>query len=171
LCLWPIDTAFTSSAGRHGGDGRPAGDFRRGRALIRIRQFERAIADLDRVVAAEPRNAAAYFQRGLAQSNLGRYDLALADYDRAVEFDPSAETLNNRGRVHYERGQFAQALADYDRALAIDGKFVVALGNRGWALLRLGRRDEAERDFRAALALRPGFRPAEEGLKELGAAR
>ena len=50
---------------------------------------------------------------------------------------------------------------------SLEAKFVVALGNRGWALLKLGRRADAERDFRAALALRPDFRPAVDGLNAL----
>jgi tetratricopeptide (TPR) repeat protein len=88
-----------------------------------------------------------------------------------VEIAPTEQSYNNRGRVYFELGKFEQALADYDRALALDAKFVVALGNRGWALLKLGQRAEAERDFRAALALRSDFRPAIEGLAELGVQR
>ena len=51
------------------------------------------------------------------------------------------------------KGEIGKAVADYDRALKLDPRYAVAYLNRGVALLLLGHRAEAERDFARALQL------------------
>lgn len=60
---------------------------------------------------------------------------------------------NNRGNVWRAKGELGKAVADYDRALKLDPRYAVAYLNRGVALLLLGHRTEAERDFARALQL------------------
>lgn len=61
------------------------------------------------------------------------------------------------------RGDFAAAEAELDAALAAEhtsAERAFLLNKRGVARVRMGRKDEALADFRAALECRPGFAPA-----------
>lgn len=52
-----------------------------------------ALADLNRVVAVNPNNAAAYFERGIANMNLGMLDDAQTDLESHVDVaGPSSST-------------------------------------------------------------------------------
>ncbi|RSM56858.1 hypothetical protein DMB66_32485 [Actinoplanes sp. ATCC 53533] len=75
---------------------------------------------------------------------------------RAVAGNPQlVEAWTNRAAVRFERGDTAGALADLDRAVALSSEPVPRY-NRGMALVRLARWDEAAHDFAETLA-RPGL--------------
>ncbi|GAA0951937.1 tetratricopeptide repeat protein [Nonomuraea longicatena] len=65
------------------------------------------------------------------------------------------EAWTNRAAVRYERGEVGAAVADLDRAVALSSAPEPRY-NRGTALARLGRWEEAARDFADALA-QPGL--------------
>ena len=60
----------------------------RGGLLVRMRQFDRAIEDLDEAIRLDPKRAAAYQNRGAAWNGLGRYEQAIEDLSKAIELDP-----------------------------------------------------------------------------------
>jgi tetratricopeptide (TPR) repeat protein len=74
-------------------------------------------------------------------------------------------------RYALNAGQVDTALAFADAAVSMAPDDAECLGLRGMALARLGRFDEAEADFRAALALDPTQREAVVGMKRLGELR
>ncbi|MFB4291547.1 tetratricopeptide repeat protein [Nonomuraea sp. ATR24] len=93
---------------------------------------------------------------GLIRSERGSHDEADALLTRALEGDPDlVEAWTNRAAVRFERGDAAAAVADLDRAVALSAAPVPRY-NRGMALMRLGRWDEAARDFTDALS-QPGL--------------
>jgi tetratricopeptide (TPR) repeat protein len=51
--------------------------------------FSVVIGNLDKAVAADPRNATAFLWRGIAWTRLGFFDRALADTGHAVELEPN----------------------------------------------------------------------------------
>jgi tetratricopeptide (TPR) repeat protein len=51
-------------------------------------EHDRAITDLDRAIAIDPKLAMAYANRGASYLGKGDADRALADYDRAIELQP-----------------------------------------------------------------------------------
>ena len=51
---------------------------------MRIRRYERAIADLTEAIKLKPDLALAYCERGFGNFLLGRYDEALADYTKGL---------------------------------------------------------------------------------------
>lgn len=72
---------------------------------------ERAQAMADRVIAAQPRNAAAHAARGYSFDCRGRIDEALDAYERAAQLDPDADGARASAAYLYERrGRLADAL-------------------------------------------------------------
>ncbi|NBE84052.1 tetratricopeptide repeat protein [Micromonospora rubida] len=107
-------------------------------------------------LALVPQEPALLCTLGLIRSERG--GLAEADelLTRALAGDPKlVEAWTNRAAVRFERGDVAAAVADLDRAVALSAAPVPRY-NRGTALMRLQRWDEAVQDFTHALA-QPGL--------------
>lgn len=68
------------------------------------------------------------------------------------------------GRVYLELRRPAEALRAFGRALAIEPGVASHVYNRGVALLALGQTEAAEADFRRALEIDSGHKPAREAL-------
>lgn len=86
----------------------------------------------------------------------GRYDEAQAVLANAEKIDPNAPTLHyNRGTLELLRGMPQAALPHFDKALKAFPGYSDALNNRGVALARMGRLDEAAGAHRNAIAADP----------------
>lgn len=75
--------------------------------------------------------------------------------DRARTPAEKAECLTLLGELAWERGEPKEAVAQYGAALRTDRSHHPALAGRARALAALGRTDEAQRDYLAALARHP----------------
>jgi tetratricopeptide (TPR) repeat protein len=143
-------------------------------ALSRHR-FREALALGRRAVALSPSTARGYGVVGDALVELGRYREAFAAFDRMASLKPS---LSSYARVSYAR----ELLGDVHGAaqamrLAIDA----AVGQPealAWSHTQLGkllwsqgRVAAADREYRSALAVRPGYVYAFDGLAQVEAAR
>ena len=107
-------------------------------------------------LADVPQEPALLCTLGLVRAERGRPAEADELFTSALSGDPElVEAWTNRAAVRFERGDVAAALADLDRAVALSAAPVPRY-NRGTALARLGRWDEAARDFTEALA-QPGL--------------
>jgi tetratricopeptide (TPR) repeat protein len=89
-----------------------------------------------------------------------------------------AETSPASAKSHYSigvqlaaGGNDAAAIEAYDRAIAIFPAYGEAYRNRGNALARLGRREEAMASYRACLRFNPEDYAATTNLRELEAGR
>jgi tetratricopeptide (TPR) repeat protein len=137
--------------------------------------FRDALALGRRAIALSPSTARGYGVVGDALVELGRYREAFAAFDRMVSLKPS---LSSYARVSYAR----ELLGDIRGAaqamrLAIDA----AVGQPealAWSHTQLGklmwsqgRVEAAEREYRSALAVRPGYVYAFDGLAQVEAAR
>ncbi len=88
---------------------------RRGAASASRRDFERALADLDRAIALEPASAAFLAQRGVIHEALKRPAKALEDFDRALELDASqSDARLQRAVLRLRSMNLAGAKADLD---------------------------------------------------------
>ncbi len=83
-------------------------------------------------------DASADFTGALASKALSKADRVRAIFDRGVALDALGQTKN--------------AVRDYTEAVRLDPRFAPALNNRANAYRRLGRLNEAKRDYLAALA-------------------
>lgn len=145
-----------------------------GRALdfITTRDYDAAIADVDRALALTPDYAPAYMLR--AQANYHKYQLmehddsqgdavtratlrskklndALEDYNKAVELAPStAPAWFNKGNILIELEDFTSALASFTRAIELKEDMGEAYFNRGYVYLKLGNRTAGIADLSKA---------------------
>jgi tetratricopeptide (TPR) repeat protein len=78
-----------------------------------------------------------------------------------------AMAYNNRGWAYHEKGEDAKALPDAEQAVALEPK-ASRIETRAEIYEKLGRRDQAIADYRAALKLDPNHATAMDGLKRLG---
>jgi predicted O-linked N-acetylglucosamine transferase (SPINDLY family) len=116
-----------------------------------------ALANFDRALAVQPKNAGLLYNRGITLQELKRFEEALASYERALRLQPNhAEALNNRGVVLKELKRFEEALASYDQALVARPGHVEAINNRGNVLKDLMRFEEALASYEQALKALPG---------------
>lgn len=92
----------------------------RGEAFLRLREFDKAIADFDQALKYNPRYAIAHSDRGDAL--LAKNDLkeALISYDKAIEIDERIITaLDGRGSIFLLRGDLDKGFDDFEKALKI----------------------------------------------------
>jgi lipoprotein NlpI len=89
-------------------------------------------------------NAAyAYWRRGWAYYSTKQYQQAMDDYDRAVAMSPTPEVYNDRGILWFEVGNTDRAMQDFDQAILLKSDYALAYVNRGQALRKLKRPNEA----------------------------
>ncbi|MEZ0227715.1 MAG: tetratricopeptide repeat protein, partial [Planctomycetota bacterium] len=79
-----------------------------------------ALADANRAIELDPKNALAWALRGCCRSNRGDQPSAIADFDQAIALDPKADQAwVNRGIARAKAGEARGALADFDRAIEL----------------------------------------------------
>ncbi len=90
--------------------------YPRAHAYEELGQYDKALADYDRLVGFRPDAPDLYVNRGFSREALGQYDKAAADYDHAVTLDPRNVTaLFDRGFAHERAG--TSAATDFAAAL------------------------------------------------------
>lgn len=99
----------------------------RARLFLQIREFARALTDLDAALALQPDSAQAHLLRGNALAGLKHLDEARQALDRALDLEPGNALAHfNRGNVLQYQLSFADAIADYRRAIALLPEFAEA---------------------------------------------
>ena len=116
-----------------------------------------ALADLDRAIALDGKNASAYRLRGdLTRQAGGNLDQAATDLGKAIALDPQdAEAYEQRGIVRTSQRKLAAAIADYDQAIRLRPDYAQAFSDRGVTYYLGGDNDKAVRDYDIALRLDP----------------
>jgi tetratricopeptide (TPR) repeat protein len=56
------------------------------------KQYDRALAELNKVIELDPKNSMAYNNRAVVYSDKEQYDEALADFNKAIELNPDDDT-------------------------------------------------------------------------------
>jgi Flp pilus assembly protein TadD len=102
---------------------------------------------------AAPADAGKHQNLGVALKNAGAFEEALEAFGAALALRPGhPATLGNLGSCLIAAGRFEEAL----QTLALAGENPDALNNRGVALSRLGRHEDAIAAYRRSLSLRDG---------------
>lgn len=115
-------------------------------------------------------NAALQVHCGGAYARAGRFADAERAFLAAVASNPASSIAHkNLARFYLGRGRFAEAERAYRASVENELDEVRRHVNRGEMLLRLypDRIDEAEAEYRAALAIEPRFGSAQQGMAEI----
>ncbi|MBV8889337.1 MAG: tetratricopeptide repeat protein [Alphaproteobacteria bacterium] len=92
----------------------------RAEAAGTAKMFDKALADLDRVLKAHPDRVDALIYRAAAYRALGRLDPGLSDAEKAVSLAPdSAAALLERGNLRSLKGDLDGARRDWQRVGAV----------------------------------------------------
>ncbi len=122
---------------------------------IDLKQFDAALADLDRDIALLDRPYAR-FMRGLVWCQMGEYPRSLPDFDRAIAVQPrNTQFYRGRSLARLATGDAVGALADAEHLVVAVPQQAESYYARGMARARLGRDPEAIADFDRAAAIRP----------------
>jgi hypothetical protein len=97
------------------------------------------------------------------------YTAALEVYAPQTHPAQAASALNSIAWAYHVAGKDAQGLPEAERSLALDPTNANVLETRAEIRERLGQREGAIADYRAALLRRPDMKDAKDGLARLGA--
>jgi hypothetical protein len=123
---------------------------------VKINVDDAVIRDLDKRIAQNPKDAAAYYRRGQEFAKGGDYARAIKDFDETLKLTPKdADAFNNRCWANAILGDLQAALKDCNEALTIRPRFADALDSRGLVNLKLGLSAQAVSDYDAVLAIDP----------------
>jgi lipoprotein NlpI len=107
------------------------------------RDLEKAVADLDNVIARSPRNAAAYQRRGEDYFRLGKFKESVADFDKVIELEPDRESYHwQRGISLYYAGEFERGAKQFEKHKTVNPDDVE---NAAWHFLCVARASGVEK--------------------------
>jgi len=122
--------------------------------LFAHEQTQARIAQLDRMIAADPLDAGLHMQRGETHRMLGRWDAARRDYERSLALDPGLTAVHLcEGRLWMDENLPERAIAPLDLYIAGHPADPAGHSVRARALALLGRHGEAASEFDQALTL------------------
>jgi len=92
-----------------------------GRAFLGARQFDRAVAPLERIARAETSNGQAWLYYGIALSRSGKMRRAMEALEITIQLMPdSIPAMSELGYVYESDKQYQQALRIYEKAYAVN---------------------------------------------------
>ena len=134
-------------------------------ALLSLKRPEEALRLCERAIALRPDFPEAYNNLGGALRRLGRYVEAAAACETALRLRPDyAAAYSNLANILLGNNQTQAAVEYCDKAIALDPQLAEAHEQRGGALNKLGRPQEAVASFLRLLELAPDFNFALGGL-------
>lgn len=123
----------------------PLGPLTGGLRAARWGELELAEPRLAEALRREPRNGEAWHALGLVRAQRGDLDGAAIAYSSGLKADPRAiEDHVGLATIALLRGDAAAALGEYDAIVSARPKFADAQLGRSWALMKLGRLDDAQ---------------------------
>jgi tetratricopeptide (TPR) repeat protein len=140
------------------------------RSLIELERHNFAkVASLSReMTRIAPDDSWNWGTLGDAQMELGRYEEAAVSYQKMVSIKPDLASYNRAAFYRFVAGDVEGALHAMKLAVGAGSgsneSTAWCLAELGNLLFKTGRADEAERAYRAALAVFPGYHPAHFGI-------
>jgi len=115
----------------------------------------KSVQELQKLTAAEPKNAAAWHELGNALLDQGKFDRGISAFRRALRIDDSlAEVHNDLGSAYFDKQWHAEAEACFRKAVDLRPEHGIAHANLGAALRAQGKLSEGRRAFQRALVLK-----------------
>ncbi len=98
--------------------------------LIGRKRYSHAIVVYDRILAENPKSAAAWIGRGRAHAATGQMETAIDDFSQALVVDPHrSEAFYRRAEVYEKLGDLGAANADVASAHEVDPNYRYAFAN------------------------------------------
>ena len=152
-----IGMALSSSIGAGYGQTEDEA-LKKGTSLVRHDKFDEAIAEFNKVIAADPKSASAYYNLGFAYDKKGDLAKAILNFTKAIEADPTlTDAYYNRGFVYYRKGDFDKAIFDYSKVIESSPDAADAYYGLGLAYSKKGDLDKAISEYTQAIKARPNF--------------
>ncbi len=128
----------------------------RGIASRNLKDYERAIADFDRVAMLDPHLDGVSALRSLAYEEYNERGRGLGSFDQAIERNPGdAQAYVLRGMALCSLGEYGRAVENLTHALTLDPSAAQAYAGRGHVYLEMGDLERALADFRSSLEYNP----------------
>ncbi|NNC83675.1 MAG: tetratricopeptide repeat protein, partial [Flavobacteriales bacterium] len=128
-----------------------------------------AIQYYETALGIDPDNLEVLYNRGYFYQDNLMAEKALDAYNEMLEIHPeSSAAYYNKGYVLMGLlSRPEEAIDAFTEAIRYNPSYYQAYSNRAVCLEELGRREQAEADFKKALEIKPNFDPAIEGLNRL----
>ncbi len=115
----------------HGSD--PLKMYREADFAMKIKNWDRAIALLTKIIKAKPDMHMAYHNRAVAYSKQGMYDQALNDLKKAVELNPkSPDSYALMGLLFDIKKQYKSAVVAFQKAMKLEKRKKVQKTIAAW---------------------------------------
>ena len=106
--------------------------------LLDRKQYDEAVAKLDRLATERPREPQARFLKGVALTDQGKTDEAIAEFRGLLaDFPELPEPRNNLAVLYAQKGEYAQARDELELALKAAPDYAVAHENLADVYARL----------------------------------
>ncbi len=149
--------AFARDKKPHYGKRSSIDHVSKAQALAARGDYEQAIIECNKAIAADPLYTYAYSVLGDTYRLQKRYSEAMAEFRKAQEMDPQNVLPHlDMGKLYFEQDKLSDAVAEYKRAIELDPQGYVPHYNLGIIFDSQGRYDEAIAEYKKALELKPG---------------
>jgi tetratricopeptide (TPR) repeat protein len=140
----------------------------RGKAYRSSRQYDKAIADYEAAVRADPKMDVAYFEMGMAFQSKDQHAKAASAFGQAIAIKGNnADYYYGRCVSYSWTGNFAAAISDCETASRLRPGNADWLGTLGRLYEDGGQKQRAIETYRRAIAINPNQAEARDGLKQL----
>ena len=127
----------------------------------RLGRYEESVSVLERALALDENSVQTYYNLGFTYKQMGRYDDALECFNNVIEDDPTdILAYNHLGRIYSLRDDSKNAISSYRRGLQLDANHPILHYNLAYEYEKLGRDDEVQTEYEAALRAKPGWSEA-----------
>ncbi|WP_185113995.1 tetratricopeptide repeat protein [Fulvivirga imtechensis] len=129
--------------------------YNRGRAYEELGEYEKALADFNKVVKEDPLNTNAYL------SITSDYYYRQQDYENTIFYAEKVLAQNEnsviahtlKGKAYQKLGKLQEAMAAYNAAISVDKEYADAYLSRGLLRVHLNQISRACADFQMAASL------------------
>jgi protein O-mannosyl-transferase len=129
----------------------------RANVFYTIKDFPKAIQDVEKAIRLEPQNSKAYFVLANCYDDLNQAEMALSNYNKAINYSPETAIYYLRRAIVFGKMQnFKACLGDLENAIVINPKFAEAYYWKG--VVKVNLKQNPCDDFQKALDL--GFEEA-----------
>jgi tetratricopeptide (TPR) repeat protein len=140
---------------------------KRGQSYIDLKNYDKAISDLNNAINIYQQNSEAYFLRGAVSAIKKEYEKAILDYNKAIEYDTtkiSAYFYCGRGESYSAQKRYDDAISDYNTAIKIDNDLRQAFFDKAVVYYNQEKYEMALSEYNKFLKLSPNNKLAYDNI-------